>query len=495
MPARPLPSWWRRLGRSALFLRLALSGLAAASAEGLAYTVHSRSGQFIVHSATPTPPSLARVAPTGTETNRLIPLYPDPLAVSCERIKSAVLAELRLPDRWRGKVHVTIDPRAPADAFPAATGRRYLEGWHFALRLPPEIEPPTLVRGVVHAVLLEIILRQPAPRAPEVPLWLLEALTGQVLSRVGPDPVARPNPITGKFGNTVGQLVGTLRERGPAEEDQRVLGLIRTHGWLTFEDISLPVPERLSGPSAEHYRACCQTLFVALRNLPQGPSRLNAFLARLPQHLNWQTAFLEAYAPLFPRLLEVEKWWALVGQQLGAPTSDLETNARLGAAWLEDLLSVEVVTRSAPGAAVNRQTVTFADVLQSWDFPRQRTLFAARSQALRRLARVVPDPVAGLALAYAQTLEQYVAARQRLSYQPGLRGAQALHLAALLESTRTQLETLEARRRELHPAPPMPPPAAPEDASPNPAENSPPPNRPAPGPEAAGVKPPQEPEP
>ncbi len=495
MPARPLPSWWRRLGRSALLLRLALACLVAGAATAQARTVHSRSGQFIIHSPDPTPPSLGRVATIGSETNQLIPLYPDPLVVSCERIKSAVLAELRLPDRWRGKVHVTIDPRAPAEAFPSATGRRYLEGWHFALRLPAEIEAPALVRGVVHAVLLELILRQPAPQAPEVPLWLLEALTGQVLSRVGPDPVVRPNPITGKYGPTVGQLAGTLRERRPAEEDQRVLNLIRTRGWLTFEDISLPGPERLTGPAVEHYRACCQTLFVALRNLPQGPSRLTTFLSRLPHHLNWQTAFLEVYAPLFPRLLEVEKWWALVGQQLGAPTSDLETNARLGAAWLEDLLNVEVATRAAPGAAVTRQTLSFTDVLGQWDFTRQRAFFSARSQALRRLARVVPQPVAQLALAYAQTLDQYVAARLRLGYQPGLPGARTLALATLLESTRTQLETLEARRRELHPAPPASTPATPEDATPNPASEAAASARPAPGPEAAGVKPPESPAP
>lgn len=495
MPARPLPFWWRRLERSALLLRLALTALAASPPAGLAYTVYSRSGQFIIHSASPTPSSLAQVAPTGTETNRLIPLYPDPLAVSCERIKAAVLAELRLPDRWRGKVHVTIDPRAPAEAFPVATGRRYVEGWHFALRLPPEIEPPALVRGVVHAVLLELILRQPAPQAPEVPLWLLEALTGQVLSRVGPDPVARPNPITGKYGNTVGQLAGTWQERGPAEEDQRVLNQIRAHGWLTFEDISLPTPERLSGPAAAHYRACCQTLFVALRNLPQGLARLNAFLGRLPHHLNWQTAFLEVYAPLFPRLLDVEKWWALVGQQLGAPTSDRETNARLGSAWLEDLVHVEVATRTAPRASLTRQTLTLTDVLSQWDFARQRALFAARSQALRRLSRVVPEPVARLALAYAQTLDQYVAARVRLGYQPGLPGAQTRALTTLLESTRTQLETLEARRRELHPAPPPLPSSPLEGTLPNPTPEAAPPTRPTPGPEAAGVKPPEEPAP
>lgn len=487
----------RRAGRLTVFLVLGLAGrLVAAVPTGVA--VHSRSGQFIVHAPAPTPPSLARVAPAGTETNRVIVLYPDPLAVSCERIKAAVLAELGWPDRWRGKVHVTIDPRAPAEAFPAAVGRRFSDGWHFSLRLPQEIEPPALIRGVVHAVLLEWTLRaHPGTRAPEIPLWLLEALTGQVLSRIGPDPVASPNPVTGKYGSTLGQLVATLRERGLAEEDRKVLDLVRTNGLLSFEDISLPTPERLTGPALEHYRACCQVLFVALRNLPQGRARLTAFLARLPQYLNWQTAFLDAYAPIFPRLLEVEKWWALVGQRLGASPGSSVSAARLGAAWLEDLLQVEQAVRTVPGRAPERQTLTFQQIVTELDFPRQQALLAPRVQALYRLAQAVPGHAATLARAYGRTLESYLTARLRLGYQPGLRGAAAIQLNALVRSTLSQLDALDARRREVFslpasaPTPPAGPAPTPAPASSAPNRPS-APERPAPGPEAAGVTPPAE---
>lgn len=462
---------------------LGLTGLSGRAA----VAVHSRSGQFVIHASAPTPPSLARVAPSGTETNRTLPLYPDPLAVSCERIKAALLAELGLPDRWRGKIHVTIDPRAPVEAFPAAAGRRFSDGWHFSLRLPPEIEAPALVRGVVHAVLLEWTLRQGGARQPEVPFWLLEALTGQVLSRVGPDPVASPNPVTGKYGNALGQLVATLRERNLAEEDRRVLDLIRTHGLLTFEDLSLPTPERLTGPALEHYRACSQVLFVALRNLPQGRARLAAFLTRLPQYLNWQTAFLDAYAPLFPRLLEVEKWWALTAQRLGVSPGAGISAARLGAAWLDDLLQIELVVRPTPRQPPVRRMFTLQQILTNLNFTPQQALLVPRVQALHRLAQAAPGPAAELARAYARTLESYLAARQRLGYQPGLRGAAAIQLSGLIRDTLNQLETLDARRQELRErqsAPNPESPAAPEER-PSPA-----PIRPPPGPEAAGVTPP-----
>lgn len=452
-----------------------------------AVTVHSRSGQFIVHSAAPTQPSLARVGPPGT--NRVITLYPDPLAVSCERIKAAVLAELGLPDRWRGKVHVTIDARAPADLFPLATALPFADGWQLSLRLPRELEPPVLIRGVVHAVLLEWVLRNPGPYPPEIPVWLVEALTGQVLTRVGPDPVAAPNPVTGKYGDALGQLVATLRERGLADEDRRLLNLVRARGLLTFEELSLPTPERLTGAAGEHYRACSQFLFVALRQLPQGPARLAAFLARLPRYLNWQTAFLDVYAPVFPRLLEVEKWWALVGQRLGAAPGPTASTARLGAAWLEDLLGVEIRVRPTPNAPPQRQTLTFQQILTDWDYPRQRALFTQRLQALVHLTRAAPGDAAVLARAYAQTLENYLAARARLAYQPALPGITGRQLSLLVQSTRHQLDALDARRRTFFGPPAAPAPEAPagENAPAAPAEKV---DRPPPGPEAAGVQPP-----
>lgn len=442
----------RRFGLCALaaavFLGCALPATRAAVA------VHSRSGQFIVHSPDPTPPSLARVGPPNT--NSVLTLHPDPLAVSCERIKAAVLAELGLPDRWQGKVHVTIDPRAPPETTPTVVARRYGDGWHYALRLPREIEGAALVRGVVHAVLLELANRTPGPHLPEVPLWLVEALSGQVLSRVGADPLARSNPVTGKYGSALGQLVATLSERGLAEEDRRVLELARAHGLLTFEEISLPAPERLSGPAREHYRACCQILFVALRNLPQGSQRMTALLARLPRYLNWQTAFLEVYAPVFPRLLDLEKWWALTAQRLGASAGQSTLPARLGAAWLEDLVVVDVVARATRNAPPQRQRLGFQQILTEWDYPNQRAIFRQRSQALRRLAVSTPGDVRALVEGYASVLENYLAGRDRLRYQPGLRGQGPALLASLVANTIARLNVLDARRRELAPPPAQP---------------------------------------
>ncbi len=440
-----------------------------ATAQGV--TVHSRSGQFVVHSPTPTVPSLARVEVQ--DTNATFTLYPDPLAVSCERIKTAVLAELGLQDRWRGKVHVTIDPRARAEPFPVAAARRFGDGWHYSLRLPREIEGLALIRGVTHAVLLDVANRHPGPHLPEVPIWLVEALTGQVLSRVGPDPLARPNPVAAKYGHTLGQLVATLSERGLADEDRKVLDRIRARGLLTFEELSLPTPDRLTGEALEHYRACCQVFFVALRNLPQGRVLLAAFLARLPHYLNWQTAFLDAYQAVFPRLLDIEKWWALAARRLGAAGVGEHLAPGLGVAWLEDLVLVPVQTRAAPDQPPQRQTLTLQQVIREWEYPRQRALLSTRVLLLRRLAPSLSAEVRALAEGYAATLESYLNGRTRVLTQPALRGQVPVLLAHLVNSTATRLDTLDDRRKALKPPAAWSPSASDEpSATPSPEGDS-----------------------
>jgi hypothetical protein len=165
--------------------------------------------------------------------------------------------------------------------------------------------------------------------------------------------------------------------------------------------------------------------------------------------------------------------------------------ARLGAAWLDDLLRVEQLVRAAPGQPPTRQTLTFQQVVAELDFARQQTLLAPRVQALYRLAQAVTGDAAALAREYGRTLEIYLAARRRLGYQPALRGAPSLQLGALVRNTLTRLDALDARRRELFSTPASAPSATP--AAPSTPENPPDtPARPAPGPEAAGVTPPAE---
>jgi hypothetical protein len=426
--------------------------VAVAPAADAAVSVHSHSGQFIDQSPQATPPSLARVVPPST--NSMLTLHPDPLAVSGERIKSAVLAELGWPDRWQGKIFLSIDPRGRPVAQPTPVARRYSDGWQYSLPLPQEIEGTALIRGLVHVLLLEMANRNPGPNVPEIPVWLIEALTGQVLSRVGPDPLAKPNPVSGKYGNALGQLVSTMSERGLADEDRKVLDLALSQTLPSFEELSLPAYEHLHGAELDRYRACCQLLFVSLRRLPQGDHLLAAFLGQLSQHLNWQTAFLSAYAPVFPRLLDIEKWWALTAQRVNVARGQVLLPGHTGLAWLGDLAGFEVEVREAANAPVRRERVTLQRVITEWGFSRQGPVLTVRQEQFRRLAPNLPGDLRVLAEGYADTLSDYVGQRTRLGYQPGLPGQTAAALASILRTTFARLETLDARRQALAPVAP-----------------------------------------
>ena len=449
----------------ALWLWLATIELAAA------VSVHSRSGQFVIQSSRATPSSLGQITVASTNRPPLI-LQPDPLSVSCERIKSALLAELGAPDRWRGKIYVTIDPRARAVPFPTVVALRYADGWQYALRLPPELDGRALVRGVVHALLTEIANQHSDPGAPEIPVWLVEALTGQIFNRIGPDPLAQLNPLTGKYGTGLGQLQAALRERQPANELQSLLRLLESRPLLTFEEISLPSPALLEADSLAHYGACAQLLFASLRELPGGARCFATMLAQLPRHLNWQTAFLAGFQRHFARLLDVEKWWALTTQRLRAFSGQPVLSPATGLLWLDDLLRVPAEVQAAPGLASQRRVVPLQTVVVEWDPPLQPRILALRARQLRQLAPSLPPEPQTLALGYADALQGYLEQRNQVRSQPSLRGLASYQTGLAVRTAVARLDALDAQRLELRTrlgqAPLTPPPTQPLPTPPSP---------------------------
>jgi hypothetical protein len=209
-----------------------------------AVTVRSRSGQFIIHSSRPTLPSLSQITPVSTNRVLLLTLQPDPLAVSLERISRPCSANWERRTVGAGRF-TSLDPRGRSVPFPTAVAVRYADGWQYSLRLPQETEGRAIVRGVVHALLTEIANQNPGPGAPELPLWLVEALAGQILNRVGPDPLAQLNPVTGRYATGIGQLQAALRERKPADDLQNLLRLLQSRPLPSFEELSLPSAEQL----------------------------------------------------------------------------------------------------------------------------------------------------------------------------------------------------------------------------------------------------------
>src|SRR4051794_35727980 len=94
---------------SIVFLSLLLVSFADAVPEPV--LVRSRSGQFLIRGLPLTRLSFERT----TNVVSYVRLDPTVFAVSCERIKEAVLGAVGLEDQWRGLITITLHPNTADD--------------------------------------------------------------------------------------------------------------------------------------------------------------------------------------------------------------------------------------------------------------------------------------------------------------------------------------------------------------------------------------------
>ena len=203
-----------------------------------------------------------------------------------------------------------------------------------------------------------------------------------------------------------------------------------------------------------------------LLRLPEGRAALRGMLTRLPQHYNWQFAFLKAFSPRFERPLDVEKWWALSRAQiLGREPA---TAWSLEESWrkLDQALRAAVLVRAATNDSPLRADVPLQTVLREWEPQRQILAF---DHALRQLEllrpRLAPE-LAGLVEDYSQAIKAYTQQQGRGgTVLPASRKASQQRA---VEAAIQQLDALDVRRQAM-----LSPSLAPE-AVPLPAASAPP---------------------
>src|SRR5207245_2196559 len=115
---------------------------------------------------------------------------------------------------------------------------------------------------------------------------------------------------------------------------ERAHKTIATRSACTFEQLSWPMEEYLSGADVEIYRCSAQLFVHSLLELADGQACLQSMLEELPGYYNWQLAFLHAFRAHFTRPLDTEKWWTLqvlrfTGRDLAQTWSDEESWRKL----------------------------------------------------------------------------------------------------------------------------------------------------------------------
>jgi hypothetical protein len=424
-------------------LVLADHGLSAPPASPVANVLRSVSGQFVIHdrrapASALNPGGNARTKPDELE------LAPSFLVVSCERIKQALTVELAAGRDWSGTINVTIRPNRRSENVPRISVERFGPRWNYKVEFPQRLERVQFVRTLVQVLLLELANRTPSNRSAEIPLWLTEGLTQQLLAAHEAELVlSNPSLTIGTM--TVEPTMILSRDPDPLARARQVL---RTRAAPTLEELSWPEPNKFSSADAEFFQASAQVFISELLRLKNGADRLRAFVGNLPRYYNWQTAFQKAYEAEFPNLLTLEKWWALQAAHFTGRDHKQLWTPEESAQKLTELLHVSVAVRTEAADLPARMDVSLQTVLREWDTVRQLQTVREKLKELEQaLARVTPAYME-LVNDYHVVLTAFVTQRSRST---SIFGWLAVPHAAKQAADEAifQLNGLDVRRQQL----------------------------------------------
>jgi hypothetical protein len=431
-------------GRRPWLLLALLLGLGAGHAQlpvrpEASASAASVSGQFIVHGG-PAPIIFPgrELRPAGEAT--LIGLRPDLLAVTCERVKKAVLQRLDQRDQWRGKVHLHLQPQGAAGGQVTIRPQVFRDGWQFQVAVPEPIEWHRLVRSLTEVVLLEMANRENlSVVCAQPPLWLTEGMNQLLVGDYGRDLVIESQT----------SLVRSERKPDPLKESRTQL---RGREPLGFSALTLVTAEQAAGLESFPRFQASSALLVHLLTDETRRARTGQFLAQLPASLNWQTTFLALNRAEFATLLEAEKWWAVnAAHELTAAPNQFWTPAAV-TARLADIFTETAAVRTPDGMVENPDRVALSRVVLEWDWPTQALVLQRKVAQLQLLLLRTPErpaPLRRLVGESLRTLERYLSERQRAGTAAANRGETSDRARVLAKGTARRLAALEVRRGEM----------------------------------------------
>ena len=322
----------------------------------------------------------------------------------------------------------------------------FLQRWNCRVELPDVTIRPRLIRALTAALLLENANRHlVTPEKPaEIPSWLADGLAQEILADEGEKMIlAAP----GKTPNGVSEsrIDRTERARDVLTEACKTL---HNADALTFEQLSWPSPEQLSGADNGAYRATAQLFVHSLLGLKDGPAKLRRMLAQLSDCENWQTAFLRSFSENFARPLDVEKWWSLrVVSYVARDPGPVWTPA-VSYQRLNELLAVPVDIRTSSNALPQHMEISLQTAVRSFDAAQQATVLPVKLRDFELAKFRFAPEFAALAEGYRSALADFLGENKSLPPGNLARAAAKYHKAGKAETIR-RLDGLDTRRREL----------------------------------------------
>jgi len=416
---------------------IASTGLAALP--GVVRTVNSSSGQFVVRG----PAAMAQLSANSESAgSTLIELDPNILAVTCERIKQALLRELTMADVWRGRIYLQINSTLSTNQPPIIFAKPYLDGWQYQVELARSIEKTKLVSGLVQVLLMEIANRSAGLRSAEIPFWLSEGLA-QVLVNGSESDLVVPHPQRNFNLVNLSWQSRQAARRDPLGETRERL---QTHAAFSFTKLSDGLSNSAPEETWKTFRASAQLFVRELLRLPNGRPRLAEMLYQLPYYLNWQTAFLNAYRGLFPRLLDVEKWWAVTLTHFTGQDPTQAWAMPVALQKLEDALHPPVLVSASRKDLPQRARMSAQRIINEWDYLRQRIVLKGVTTQLFSVRLKSPPELVALVEAYRAGIENYLTKRDQIGMARSLSGQPPLRADFLVADVVKRLDELHAKR-------------------------------------------------
>ena len=448
-----LKSLRRFNGQAVRRLAILLALVASVNCAGLASaqtfppenkSTRSISGLFII--LRPESPPLLNIPPRIAAATNLVRLEPALLAVSAERIKELIWHKLEIKGQGRGQIYLVLHRVQSADDGVTILSQPFAGGWNYRVELPDALPQTRFARAMTGVLLLEFANRHAQARSAEIPAWLTDGLSQDLLAAGSPEFLLSP-PEKLVNGLPVTRLEKTQRGVDPLVGPRRVL---KNHPALTFEELSWPTGAQLDGDDYGVYRASAQLLVSEILNRENGPTHLRAMLESLPRFYNWQVAFRSAFGGDFPSPLALEKWWALAVVNFAAHDPGPGWTLAVSRAKLDEILRVPAEIRTTPNSLPARTEISLQAVIRSLDPARQSAILQTKLRDLDLAQLRVARPYAVLTAEYRRALGSYLGDRPANASAPtwATRVYRSLRRPSAA-STVKKLDALDAERRSL----------------------------------------------
>jgi hypothetical protein len=404
---------------------------------------NSASGQFIVTSS-PGYSSLASL-PEIAGDNDFLRLEPALLAVSADRIRASFLRKLgvnpALP--WNGKIYLALHPARSLNENVEIACDRFEDVWEYHVLLPDIVPRDRLARALTGVLLLEYANRSSTNRSAEIPSWLVEGLSQELLA-VNFQELLLSAPDQAVNGLPVESVDATEHGFDPLAGARAVF---QNNSILTFSQLSWPTEDQLSGNDDGVYRASAQLFVAELLGLRNGSAKMCAMLELLPHYYNWQTAFSSAFHENFATPLQVEKWWALQTVAFDSRSPGPQWTAAASRTKLDEILSVAINFRMASNSLPANSEVSLQSVILNFDAARQTEILRTKLRDLEMAQFRMAPSLAVLTAEYRNTLAAYLGDSRPTRVALALNRHATGRISAA--DTLKRLNALDARRRAI----------------------------------------------